>query len=616
MGLSDYAQGQGSSKPNFAAAIAAHKQAGTINQTVKFYPKTIGVNALAPQDTTVKPADMPFWERTSDSFRALTAGEISLKDVAKQVPHNAVGVANAISSPIVKFFDTTGSIFGEGLAYAFDKNVRDQYKAGNLDILPTVTNTTQAKLAKYTIAAGIETALFRGLPIVAKQGLMARGGLGALEGMGFAFTHGLAEDKTPEEIIKSLPEYGIPGAVLNVVAPYLAPLLSTEVKFMPKAIKNVFKNVSKEAAKPPVETLSRKLGVTSATPAPTAIPVSTPNSRYHSYLRSQGYEPYIPEGKLPSVDVGAGPKTVPDKSAIDIQGTNLPKVSGPDLQHDPQYLHPDQMPVIDYKTGNVIDNAPPKAKVDTRDIKVVPINDTPPIVSKDITPTSKEITQTNAAETIPRPQQTEFKSGVTPDTQASTVPVSQNQLPVGTGATKTSRLEQRMRAVTEDPQAPKLKGEKAAEYQAMTKSEQMSSASKYVESNQDEAMAVLRGEKEAPQGLLHNSIALAMAKQAENTGDSALAIRLASLRSTRAGQEISMLSEADPSSPISAIESIIKARKAAVGRRVNKTLKTDSHAVSEAQKVATNTVKEAKQQISSKRLKIAEAEQLLNDILC
>ena len=186
--------------------------------------------------------------------KALFQGKVPLLDIAKEIPSSALKVGNVFATTFVpaitNFFKTTGSIFGEGLAYAVDKNVRTQYQAGNLDILPTITETTQAKLAKTVIAAGIETAVFRSFPDIVKMKFVARGGAGALQGLGFAVASGLAEDKSAEDIIKDLPVFGVSGGVLGIVSPYLLPLLKAEMKQLPNEIKNVFKGLRDEIRPP------------------------------------------------------------------------------------------------------------------------------------------------------------------------------------------------------------------------------------------------------------------------------------------------------------------------------------------------------------------------------
>lgn len=548
--------------------ISEHKRAGTLNKSVKFYPATAGTSVATENDIT-EPANESFFRRTAESFRGLKNNDFSLKDVVKEIPAEAkkqtLAISNFVAPALTKFFKTTGSIFGEGLAYAVDKNVREQYKAGNLDILPTVTEMTVPKLAKYTFAAGLETAILRSLPIGAQTSLLKRGGIGAIEGVGFAISEGLAKDESPEEIIKKMPLYGVSGAGLSVIAPYLLPLLKTEVKFLPEDIKKMFKKVDESVQ----AERSRKLSVSSELPTGTAVPISTPNSRYQQYLRSQGYEPYVPESKLPTIDAGGTTK----KTGIPTvePGKTPPKVSDGTFTPEPAF------------TEMVPEPTSPKiTKSKTQSIA------TKPVVSEQKINTPEKLTPT-----------------ITPKSATESVSVPSRQLPVGEGKTMTSRLEERMVKATETPEANQLSGEKRATYQQVSKKDQIQKASKYVDENPEEALAVLRGEKAPPEGMLDNAIALALAKKAELTSDAALATRLASLRSTRAGQEISLLTEADPDSVVSVIETIVKARKDRAVRKGKGTTPTPAKEVAQVKK-----------EVSKTRLKIDEAEKLLNDILC
>ena len=145
---------------------------------------------------------------------------------------------------------------------------------------------------------------------------------------------------------------------------------------------------------------------------------------------------------------------------------------------------------------------------------------------------------------------------------AKIVKVPKNQLPVGEGKEKLSRLEARVtKSLDKAPDDVK----NLSTFQQMNKKEQIARASAYVIKNPDEALAVLRGEIDAPKGLLNNSIYVAMQNLAE--GDVALARKLASLSSTKAGQEISILTEINPDSPVKAMTEIVKVREEAFKRR-------------------------------------------------
>ena len=585
--------------------IREHQRAGTLNKSVTFYEPTTEPG-LAKKLAPVAPADESFFQRTTESVRALRDNKISFSDVVREVPgqakKQALVISNFVAPAITNFFDKTGSIFGEGVAYAVDKNVREQYKAGNLDILPTITETTVPKLAKYTFAAGLEAAIFRSFPNVIKMNLVRKGGIGALEGIGFAISEGLAKDETPEEIIRKMPLYGVSGMTLGIVSPFLLPLLKTEVRFLPKEIRGLFKNVEEDI----LTQKTKQLKVTSMFPDTTAVPVSTPNKRYRSYLRSQGYEPYIPEGKLPTIDYGAPKPKLKDGLPTVSPDAQSPKVFDPAEDYAKNqgyegYIPEKDLPVIG-ADGKVRESkAPPFTEVVTE-----PITKTTAVTEPKVqTVTERKVTPSEAPLIETPPVR---KTGAVPEVKASeSITVSREQLPVGSGKTMVSRLEERMTQSIESPEAKHLTGEKRATFQEMSKKTQIARDAKTAEDAGGDAIKYLTGDKPLPEGATYNGIALALSKRAEIGGDASLAVRLASLRSTRAGQEISLLTEFDPNSPVSVMETIIKARKE---RAVRKAKGGDVN------KAVTQTKKEAVDSVRKTQLKIDEAEKLLNDILC
>jgi len=565
----------------FSESIRLHKKAGTLNRSAQGFvdsseiQKTPGnidfKRRLSQRIEVPKPAERSFFDRTAENVREVSFNEF-IKQVPKTATRQAITVADTIIPAIANFVDTTGSIFGEGLAYAFDKNVREQYAAGNLDILPTITETTIPKLAKYTLAAGIETAIFRSLPNLVKMKLAPLAGVGALEGVGFAVSEGMAQDLTPEEIIRNMPLYGLTGAGAAVLSPYLLPLLKSEIRFMPEQFANIIKGLNEKPA-------TRQLSVESLAREATPIPISTKNTRYLEWLRNNGYEPYTPTKDLPVIDAGAG---------------RVARTADDDL------------PTIQFDDASGARDLPPP--VGTR---LVPDEPAPAPAAELPTPRREAPTPTPVAPTpaavAPTP---------TPVAQPqAAVAVPSRNLPVGDGVTRNSRLEERIVKSNADPAIGKhLEGERLATYQQVTKADQTKRAAKFVEDRYDDALAVVRGQMEAPDGLLDNAVALALAKQAELTGDAALAIRLASLRSTRAGQEISMLTEADPLSVVSSIESIIKARQGKMARASGGGIQKNSAA--SANKAAAETKKDVTDRVMAAEMKIEDAEKLLNDILC
>jgi len=556
------------------------------------------------QASVVEPRQPGFISRTLDSFKGVAEGEVKISDVSKELIPSAKKIGGSFADtfiPAIKnFVNTTGSIFGEGLAYAIDPEVRKQFTSpgtegtdkitdlilekrakgedvsrlvnqlkvaqeteipNNLDILPVVSETTQADLARATIAAGIETAVYRLMPNTAKLPIKQRFGAGALQGMGFAISEGLAHDKSPEEIVKSMPQYGVFGGAIEILAPYLLPLLKAEGRKIPQEFKNMIRGL-KEEIRPPKP---RKLGVTSEFAEATRIPVRTPNTEYEAYLRSQGYEPYVPDDALPEIQLGSKARSTAD---------NLPVIQAGDEVTPPHRVRGD------------VEFVPEKS------------------VSGPQLEPKKEVIGTEL-----EPRQVDIQvDEVIPETRTTRVP--REQLPVSSegGAMRVSRLEARIKGVVNDVNASRAESEGISTFGQMNKAEMRVKSAKFVDETPDnEIMAILKGEKPVPEGHLFNSIALAMEKKAELAADGNLAAKLASLRSTRAGQEISFLTEIEPDNPISAIQEIIKARAG----RAQRTLKGQ-----DVTKATRAEAVKAGAEVSAKRLKIEEAESLLNKLLC
>lgn len=244
---------------------------------------------------TPTPRKGNFITNAPSNVAALFRGEVGLGAVAKEVPGTLAKVADTVTPAASNFVRTTGGIIGEGLAYASSKDVREQYKAGNLDILPTVSKTTQKDLLKDTVAAGLEATILRSVPAAMSGKLATRAGIGGLEGIGFAIAEGMARDQSPDEILKNATLYGVSGAALNVAIPWLGPLLRKELSKAPAGLKNSLK---KEAE--------------------TVAPTIERNA-------------VQPEGTAPAnVTPTAGTQTVPTQTgqAVPVQGEQLP-IGGP-----------------------------------------------------------------------------------------------------------------------------------------------------------------------------------------------------------------------------------------------------------------------------------------------
>lgn len=138
--------------------------------------------------------------------------------------------------------------------------------------------------------------------------------------------------------------------------------------------------------------------------------------------------------------------------------------------------------------------------------------------------------------------------------KTESIKVSRGQLPVGEGKVKTTGLENRIKSNFES--APEEIKSSLSTFNQMNNKDQIAKAIDYVSKNPDEAMEVLRGNKPAPKGLLNNSIYVAMTHNAETNSE--LAAKLASLRSTRYGQEIEILKEIDKNNPVKYMTDLVR----------------------------------------------------------
>lgn len=188
------------------------------------------------------------------------------------------------------------------------------------------------------------------------------------------------------------------------------------------------------------------------------------------------------------------------------------------------------------------------------------------------------------------------------------IKVPGEQLPVGEGETKISRLEARLKDKLGKVNPRDAEEAGLTTFKEMNKKENITKAAKYVSKNPEEVLAVLKGEKPAPEGLLHASIAIAAETHAELAGNADLIRKLATLRGTRAGQEVSILSEADPNNITSQTRQIQIAREEAAQKSFGKrktTTKARNDIVNEGKKVMKNT-----------KFKLEDAQKLLDSLIC
>jgi hypothetical protein len=186
---------------------------------------------------------------------------------------------------------------------------------------------------------------------------------------------------------------------------------------------------------------------------------------------------------------------------------------------------------------------------------------------------------------------------------AKIISVPRSQLPVGEGAEKVSKLEARVKKTLDNISQETIDKLGLSTYNELNKKENIKLASEYVIKNPEEALKVLSGEIEAPKGILRNAIYVAMQNQAIGSVD--LAMKLASITSTRLGQEIGILTEIDPDSPVKIISDIIKIREETVQKRYgNRSIK----------QITDLEVKKIKSQVKTPGLNAWE--QFLKEIQC
>lgn len=155
-----------------------------------------------------------------------------------------------------------------------------------------------------------------------------------------------------------------------------------------------------------------------------------------------------------------------------------------------------------------------------------------------------------------------LKSHLTP----KEVEVPRDQVPVGEGKLKASKLEARIKGVMKKATPDQIDELGLSTYNQMNKADMIEKAAEYVTNNRQDALDVVRGKKEPPKGIIPEAIYIALAEEAK--ADVTLATKLASLQATALGQRISILSEIDKDSPVKILNEIYKIREAQFKKRM------------------------------------------------
>ena len=165
------------------------------------------------------------------------------------------------------------------------------------------------------------------------------------------------------------------------------------------------------------------------------------------------------------------------------------------------------------------------------------------------------------------------------------IAVPREQLPVGEGKEKVSRLEARMKGVVGKATPEEIDQLGLTTYKTGQEPERLAKAAKYVLENPDDAMRVLKGEIPPPPGNQSNDIFVAMTQHPNLTQD--LANKLATLKSTAMGQNIGILKNIDPNNPVAIASDIYKIKEAVFIKRYGgKTVKEVQDKIIEKGKIA------------------------------
>jgi hypothetical protein len=156
------------------------------------------------------------------------------------------------------------------------------------------------------------------------------------------------------------------------------------------------------------------------------------------------------------------------------------------------------------------------------------------------------------------------------------IEVPSSQLPVGEGKQKVSRLQARLSgALNATPEQIQELGLQT--YNQMNQEDQIAKANEYVKNNSQEALKVITGEIDPPKGLLKNAVFKALTDAAET--NLSLSTQVATLGSTRFGQEINILKTILADNPAIMMQDVVQARVEAYerknGRKISEVKESD-----------------------------------------
>lgn len=192
-----------------------------------------------------------------DGFKTMTTTPATIKpafgvkDFLKEIPGATGKVVEKVAGTVFPAPTITAkntfNIFKEALEFSLNKNnAADRFMAGENGVLPTIENLKPVDYFKQVVATELELSLFKLIPPTLKQSIIARYGLGAFGGAGHGLSEGLAKGYSIEETIDKMKQYAKYGGPMAVVAPYIMPILSSELKNVPAATKKAFNDLLDE----------------------------------------------------------------------------------------------------------------------------------------------------------------------------------------------------------------------------------------------------------------------------------------------------------------------------------------------------------------------------------
>lgn len=137
--------------------------------------------------------------------------------------------------------------------------------------------------------------------------------------------------------------------------------------------------------------------------------------------------------------------------------------------------------------------------------------------------------------------------------------VPKEQLPVGEGKLKASRLEARLKGVFGEATPEQIEKLGLSTFNQMNNKETIAKVADLAVNHQEDAMKMLEGKMSLPRGVPPNAIYVALSNS--ETLSYELATKLASLSSTAMGQNIEILKELNPHSPVRIASDIYKVQE-------------------------------------------------------